>query len=176
MIEMLQLVETNLTQAPENVLFAHPSISQASVVGISDERYGECVAAFVLPNHGVRIDGEIVDVPALDVAASTPLPASSSAASPPPPSPSPSPSPEQPSAPAQSPLTAPAKVNAKLPDRPDVLTATHLRDWVRQNLSNHFVPKYVFWVRDYPKTASGKIQKFRLREVGEVEVKAGRGV
>ncbi|KAI4194873.1 MAG: hypothetical protein LQ350_007528, partial [Teloschistes chrysophthalmus] len=28
------------------------------------------------------------------------------------------------------------------------------------------VPKHVFWVDDYPKTASGKIQKFKLREEG----------
>ncbi len=28
------------------------------------------------------------------------------------------------------------------------------------------VPKYVFWVDDYPKTASGKIQKFKLRDEG----------
>lgn len=28
------------------------------------------------------------------------------------------------------------------------------------------VPKYVFWVDNYPKTASGKIQKFKLRELG----------
>ncbi|KAL8911593.1 MAG: hypothetical protein Q9171_003258 [Xanthocarpia ochracea] len=41
-----------------------------------------------------------------------------------------------------------------------------LREWVRQKLSAHLVPKYVFWVDDYPKTASGKIQKFKLREEG----------
>ncbi|KAL8918931.1 MAG: hypothetical protein Q9172_005199 [Xanthocarpia lactea] len=52
-----------------------------------------------------------------------------------------------------------------------------LREWVREKLSAHLedtiakvmnvvVPKYVFWVDDYPKTASGKIQKFKLREEG----------
>jgi len=29
------------------------------------------------------------------------------------------------------------------------------------------VPKYVFWTEDFPKTASGKIQKFKLQELGE---------
>lgn len=29
------------------------------------------------------------------------------------------------------------------------------------------VPKYVFFVTEYPKTASGKIQKFALQELGE---------
>ena len=28
------------------------------------------------------------------------------------------------------------------------------------------VPKYVFWIDTYPKTESGKIQKFKLREEG----------
>ncbi|ELR04815.1 hypothetical protein VC83_07058 [Pseudogymnoascus destructans] len=40
----------------ENVLFAHPQVSEASVVGIPDEKYGECVAAFVVVHGGVRVD------------------------------------------------------------------------------------------------------------------------
>jgi TBC1 domain family member 8/9 len=38
------------------------------------------------------------------------------------------------------------------------------------------VPKYVFWVDGYPKTASGKIQKFKLREQGIVLVKENKGI
>lgn len=38
------------------------------------------------------------------------------------------------------------------------------------------VPKYVFFTDTYPKTASGKIQKFKLREVGAQLVKEGEGV
>ena len=38
------------------------------------------------------------------------------------------------------------------------------------------VPKFVFWVDDYPKTASGKIQKFKLREMGEQMAKEGQGL
>ena len=38
------------------------------------------------------------------------------------------------------------------------------------------VPKYVFWVDDYPKTASGKIQKFKLREDGVQLLKEGKGL
>lgn len=40
-----------------------------------------------------------------------------------------------------------------------------VREWVRQKLSGHLVPKYVFWVEEYPKTASGKIQKFKLKDL-----------
>ena len=38
------------------------------------------------------------------------------------------------------------------------------------------VPKYVFWVQDYPKTASGKIQKFKLQEDGLQLLKEGKGM
>lgn len=37
------------------------------------------------------------------------------------------------------------------------------------------VPKYVFWVDNFPKTASGKIQKFKLKEEGIKLVREGRG-
>lgn len=41
------------------------------------------------------------------------------------------------------------------------------------------MPKYIFWSEAYPKTASGKIQKFRLREEGvrlvEEMAREGRG-
>jgi acyl-coenzyme A synthetase/AMP-(fatty) acid ligase len=36
------------------------------------------------------------------------------------------------------------------------------------------VPKYVFWVDTYPKTASGKIQKFKLREMGMGMLRDGK--
>jgi acyl-coenzyme A synthetase/AMP-(fatty) acid ligase len=38
------------------------------------------------------------------------------------------------------------------------------------------VPKYVFWVDGYPKTSSGKIQKFKLREMGIELVRDGKGL
>lgn len=38
------------------------------------------------------------------------------------------------------------------------------------------VPKYVFWVTSYPKTASGKIQKFKLKETGLDMVRRGSGL
>lgn len=44
------------------------------------------------------------------------------------------------------------------------LTKDDVRAWVRTQLSAHLVPKHVFWVDEYPKTASGKIQKFKLKE------------
>jgi fatty-acyl-CoA synthase len=41
-----------------------------------------------------------------------------------------------------------------------------VRDFCRGQIANFKVPKYVFFVDAYPMTASGKIQKYKLREMG----------
>ena len=122
----------------ENALFAKGEVSEVSVVGLPDERYGECVAAFVVVHKGVRcgVDDKGEGDPAID-----------------------------------------RGVSGEMGDTGGkTLTREGVREWVRGQLSNHLVPKYVFWVREYPKTASGKIQKFKLREMGiqmlkEAEIK-----
>ncbi|KAJ5966371.1 hypothetical protein N7481_013085 [Penicillium waksmanii] len=48
-----------------------------------------------------------------------------------------------------------------------MVTAEEIQQWVREHLSNHLAPKYVFFLdptETFPKTASGKIQKFKLKE------------
>ncbi|KAK8043377.1 AMP-binding enzyme [Apiospora rasikravindrae] len=47
----------------------------------------------------------------------------------------------------------------------NVVREEDLRAWVREKLSSHLVPSHIWFVDDYPKTASGKIQKFKLREM-----------
>ncbi|KAL3418968.1 AMP-binding enzyme [Phlyctema vagabunda] len=106
----------------ENALFAHELIAEASIVGLPDEKYGECVAAFIVVHEGILVGED---------SAGTGLQPSTNVVS----------SPKQ-------------------------LTAEAVREWVRDRLSNHLAPKYVFWVESYPKTASGKIQKFKLRQEG----------
>jgi acyl-coenzyme A synthetase/AMP-(fatty) acid ligase len=96
----------------ENCLLSHPSISEVSVVGMPDERYGEVVASFVVIREGIA----------------------------------------------------------------QKLEAEEVRAWVRERLSHHLVPKFVFWVDEYPKTASGKIQKFKLREQGVKMAGEGKGL
>ncbi|ERF76318.1 hypothetical protein EPUS_04176 [Endocarpon pusillum Z07020] len=85
----------------ENCLFAHPGIKEVSVVGLPDEKYGEVVAAFIVPRQGA-----------------------------------------------------------------EKTSREEIRNWVRERLSHHLVPSHVFHVEGYPKTASGKIQKFKLKEMG----------
>ena len=98
----------------ENCLMANPAVGDVSVVGLPDEKYGEVVAAFVVPVRGAGGEHEI--------------------------------------------------------------TETQVRDWVRERLSHHLVPKYVFWTDGFPKTASGKVQKFKLKEEGIELVKGGKGL
>ncbi|KAM5474892.1 hypothetical protein MferCBS49748_000300 [Microsporum ferrugineum] len=95
----------------ENCLLAHPGISNVSVLGVPDERYGEAVAAFVVAHE----EGE------------------------------------------------------------GRVTPGEVKSWVREKLSRHLVPKYIFYIdaKDFPKTASGKIQKFKLRELAIELLKEG---
>jgi acyl-coenzyme A synthetase/AMP-(fatty) acid ligase len=60
----------------------------------------------------------------------------------------------------------PATDRSELSTEGKTLTRQDVREWVRGQLSSYLVPRYVFWVKEYPKTASGKIQKFKLREMG----------
>jgi acyl-CoA synthetase (AMP-forming)/AMP-acid ligase II len=46
-----------------------------------------------------------------------------------------------------------------------VLEKQVVRDWVKERLSGHLAPRYVWWIDEYPKTASGKVQKYKLREM-----------
>jgi fatty-acyl-CoA synthase len=44
------------------------------------------------------------------------------------------------------------------------VTERELIDFVRRGLAKHKTPRYVRFVESFPMTASGKIQKYKLRE------------
>jgi fatty-acyl-CoA synthase len=46
------------------------------------------------------------------------------------------------------------------------LTADIVRDFCRGKIARHKIPKYVLFVEEYPLTGSGKIQKFKLKDIG----------
>lgn len=55
--------------------------------------------------------------------------------------------------------------------KPDAsVTADELREYCRARLARFKVPRYIRFVTDYPMTASGKIQKFKLRDLHEQEL------
>jgi fatty-acyl-CoA synthase len=45
------------------------------------------------------------------------------------------------------------------------LTDDIVRDFCRGKIARHKIPKYVFFVREFPMTGSGKIQKFKLKDL-----------
>jgi len=50
------------------------------------------------------------------------------------------------------------------------MTEDEVRDFCRDRIANYKIPKYVKFVDGYPMTASGKIQKFKLREMAMKEL------
>lgn len=55
------------------------------------------------------------------------------------------------------------------------LSEADVTDFCRGQIARFKTPKYIFFVDDYPMTASGKIQKYKLREMS-TELLAARGV
>jgi fatty-acyl-CoA synthase len=50
-----------------------------------------------------------------------------------------------------------------------------VRDFCRGKIARHKIPKYVFFLKEFPMTGSGKIQKFKLREMS-LKLLAEQGV
>ena len=88
-------------------------------------------------------------------------------------------------------LTLPEIMNAQVVGAPDekygelpvafvilnrgkTLAEEDIRDHVRKHLAAYKVPRYVFFVAEYPLTASGKIQKYKLREQSKALVEQRR--
>jgi len=46
-------------------------------------------------------------------------------------------------------------------------TEKEIKEFCKQNIARYKVPKYIFFTNEWPMTASGKIQKFRLREIAK---------
>jgi len=58
------------------------------------------------------------------------------------------------------------QVGAFIKKRPGVeLCEEDVTDFCRGKISRYKIPKYIFFVDDFPMTASGKIQKYKLREL-----------
>ncbi len=125
----------------ENCVFQLGGVQDVSVVGVPDERHGEAVAAFVVPHKGVRTtggDGFVKAGKAVPVATAS----------------------------GDDGVVAVESQGEEEEER-ETLGKRQIQDWVRTNLSGHLVPKHVFWIDEYPKTASGKIQKYKLRDLAK---------
>lgn len=89
----------------EEFLYTHPKVKDVQVVGITSEKYGEEVAAFIQLK------------PALEA------------------------------------------------------TEQEIISFCKDQISYHKIPRYIFFVDEYPTTASGKIQKYKLRELAQAQLK-----
>jgi fatty-acyl-CoA synthase len=49
----------------------------------------------------------------------------------------------------------------------ETATAEEIREFCKGKISRHKIPRYIEFTKSYPMTASGKIQKFKLREQGK---------
>jgi benzoate-CoA ligase family protein len=61
------------------------------------------------------------------------------------------------------------------PEKPDAL-AEELRQWCKQHLRRYEFPHVVEFVDDFPRTATGKIQRFKLREAEQARADVIVGV
>ncbi|MDR3340639.1 MAG: AMP-binding protein [Candidatus Symbiothrix sp.] len=52
------------------------------------------------------------------------------------------------------------------------LTPEEVQEFCRGKIARHKIPKYVLFVKEYPLTGSGKIQKFKLKDIGLKLLKA----
>lgn len=53
-----------------------------------------------------------------------------------------------------------------IPKTPGGISEDEVRQYCRERLARYKVPRYVAFVEEYPLTVSGKVQKYRLRELG----------
>ena len=56
-----------------------------------------------------------------------------------------------------------------------VLTEDVVKDFCRGKIARHKIPKYIFFVDEFPMTGSGKIQKFKLKNLS-LELLAAQGI
>jgi acyl-coenzyme A synthetase/AMP-(fatty) acid ligase len=50
-----------------------------------------------------------------------------------------------------------------------------LKAFVKERLASYKYPRWIVFVDELPKTATGKIQRFRLREIAKETVRTGHG-
>lgn len=86
----------------EEFLYQHPAVLDVQVAGVPDAKYGEELAAWIIPKDNQAV------------------------------------------------------------------TEEEIRAFCDGQISRHKIPRYIFFMAEYPMTASGKVQKFKLRELFEI--------
>ncbi|MBE9536395.1 MAG: AMP-binding protein, partial [Proteobacteria bacterium] len=56
----------------------------------------------------------------------------------------------------------------------ETATEEEVKAFCKENMAHFKVPKYIWFVEEFPMTVTGKFQKFRMREVALERMKSGR--
>jgi len=88
----------------EELLYSHPKVSEAHIIGLPDLKYGEEVCAWVRVKEG------------------------------------------------------------------ESATEDEIREFCRRQIATYKIPRYVRFATEFPTTVTGKIQKFRMREISVAEL------
>ena len=56
------------------------------------------------------------------------------------------------------------------------LSAEELQSFCRGKIMNYKIPHYTKFVDDFPKTVTGKVQKYKMREISAAELGLGQPV
>jgi len=65
-------------------------------------------------------------------------------------------------------------LNSVNPGLPDVITRDELTIYMKDKTVKYLIPDMVVMLDDFPRTASGKVQKFKLREIAITKLKNDR--
>jgi fatty-acyl-CoA synthase len=55
------------------------------------------------------------------------------------------------------------------------LTEAHVQNFCRGQIMDYKIPRYVKFVAEFPTTVTGKVQKFRMREISAAELNQRAG-
>ncbi len=54
-------------------------------------------------------------------------------------------------------------------------TEQEIRDFCQGEIAHFKIPKYIWFVKEFPMTVSGKLQKYRMREIAMKKMGEGKG-
>ena len=54
-------------------------------------------------------------------------------------------------------------------------TEQEIRDFCKGQIAHFKIPKYIWFVEEFPMTVTGKVQKFRMREIATKRMQEGKG-
>lgn len=54
-------------------------------------------------------------------------------------------------------------------------TEQEIRDFCKGQIAHFKIPKYIWFVKEFPMTVTGKVQKFRMREIATKRMQEGKG-